>query len=136
MKLFRIKTVPKGNKLEDNLQGVADLFDGMEYGWKYEGIADLFNGLEYNKMSHFQRKVHKVLKVRRINGGQRDPIMKRRILGCSTNKYLNFVADTGSPVAIIPKSVAIKNKLTIVPTDEDELGYAGVSGKNSNRIMS
>ena len=54
--------------------------------------------------------------------------MKGRILGCSTNKYLRFIADTGSPVAIVPRSVAIRNKLKILPPDPDEPCYVGVSG--------
>ena len=113
--------------LGDELDGVAELFLGLDFGWGYDGISALFDGLSYNKMSHFQRKVHKVMKVFRIHGGQRDPLMKGRILGSSTNKYLNFIADTGSPIAIIPKGVAVKNKLSIMPTDEDEPSYAGVN---------
>ena len=66
--------------------GIYDLFNGLEYSWHYEGIEDLFNGLEYNKLSHFQRKVQRVLKVCRVSSGARDPIIKGRILGCSTNK--------------------------------------------------
>ena len=91
-------------------------------------MEDLFGGLEYSKLSHFERKVQKVMKVCRVTSGARDPTMKGRILGCSTNKYLRFVADIGSPVAIIPKSGAIRNKLEIVPTDPDEASYAGISG--------
>ena len=49
--------------------------------------------------------------------------MRGRILGCFTNKYIRFVADTCSPVAIVPRSVAIRNKL-----NPDEASYAGVSG--------
>ena len=45
LKLFRIRTVPKVSMLEDNLDGVADLFEGLEYGWGYEGISALFDGL-------------------------------------------------------------------------------------------
>ena len=52
--------------------------------------------------------MQKVMKVCRVTSGARDPIMKGRILGCSTNKYLRFVADTGSLVAIIPRSVATR----------------------------
>ena len=68
-----------------------------------------------------------MLKVCRVSNGILEPIMKGRILGCSTNKYLRFIADTGSPVAIVPRSVA-KNKLKILPPDPDEPCYAGVSG--------
>ena len=91
-------------------------------------MEELFGGLEYNKLLHFERKVQKLMKVRRVTSGARDPTMKGRILGCSTIKYLRFVADTGSPVAIIPKSVAIRNKVEIFPTAPDEVSYAGVSG--------
>ena len=54
--------------------------------------------------------------------------MKGRILGCSTNKYIHFIADTGNPVALIPRSDATRNKLEIFPTDPDEASYAGDSG--------
>ena len=128
LKLFRIRPISKVKIQEDNLEGVAELFEGREYGWRYEGISDLFEGLEYGKLSHFQRKVRTVLKVRRISSGLRDPIMHGRVMGCSTNKYLRFIADTGSPVAIIPQSVADKNKVSIFPPDEDEPEYAGASG--------
>ena len=121
LKLFRVREIsPPRVVLGDDLDRVAELFEGLDYGWGYDGISALFDGLSYNKMSHFQRKVHKVMKVFRIHGGQRDPLMKGRILGSSTNKYLNFIADTGSPIAIIPKGVAVKNNLSIMPTDEDE----------------
>ena len=54
--------------------------------------------------------------------------MKGRILGSSCNKHLNFVADTGTPVAIIPMSLYQRNKLEVVPTDRDEPEYKGVTG--------
>ena len=54
--------------------------------------------------------------------------MKGRILGCSTNKFNWFVDDTEMPVATVPHSVTEKNKLQVLPTDEDELSYAGVTG--------
>ena len=44
------------------------------------------------------------------------------------------MADTGSPVAIVPRSVAIKNKLKILPADEDEPSYAGVSGMKLSMV--
>ena len=50
------------------------------------------------------------------------------MLRCATNKYMNFIADTGSPVAIVPHSVAVKNKLEILPTNKDEPSYVGVTG--------
>ena len=49
--------------------------------------------------------------------------MKERILGDSCNKYLNFIADTGTSVAIIPWSLAERKKLKIVPADPDEPEY-------------
>ena len=64
-----------------------------------------------------------------MNNVNREPIMKGRILGCSTNKFVNFVADTGSPVlAIVPHSMAERNKLEVVPADKDEPSYEGVTG--------
>ena len=67
------------------------------------------------------------MKLGHINNVNREPIMKGRVLGCSTNKFINFVADTGSPVAIIPHSVAERNKLKVVPADKDEPSYEGVT---------
>ena len=46
----------------------------------------MFEGMEYNELSHFQRRVNRVLKVGRINNVVREPVMKGRILGCATNK--------------------------------------------------
>ena len=89
--------------------------------------ASLFNGLVYYKFSEFQRRVCRVLKVGRINNVNREPIIKGRVLGCATNKFLSFVADTGTPVAITPHSVAERNKLKFVPADEDKPSYAGVT---------
>ena len=141
LRLFWIKAVEKEEETIERVlvekkeaqdgvfyDGLYELFNGLEYSWHYEGMEDLFNGLEYSKLSHFQRKVQKVMKVCRVSSGARDPIMKGRILGFSTNKYLRFVADTGSRVAIVPRSVAIRNKLEILPTDPDKASYAGVSG--------
>ena len=119
--LFRIKVVEKKETDERVLvekkeadesvfyDGIYDLFDGLKYSWHYKEIKDLFNGLKYSKLSHFQRKVRKVLKVCRVSSRARDPIMK----------YIRFVADTGSPVAILLRSVAIRNKLKILPSDSD-----------------
>ena len=54
--------------------------------------------------------------------------MKERILSDSCNKYLNFIADTGTSVTIIPWSLAVREKLKIVPADPDEPEYNGVEG--------
>ena len=64
----------------------------------------------------------------RINSGRSDPTMKGIIFGDSCNKFLNFIAGTGTSVAIIPQSLAERNKLNIVPTDPDEPKYEGVIG--------
>ena len=94
----------------------------------FQGLYELFAGLEYGKQSQFEKKMQVVKKVYRVTSGSRDPIMSGRILGCSTNKYIHFIADTGSPVALIPRSVVTRNKLEIFPTDPDEASYAGASG--------
>ena len=49
-------------------------------------------------------------------------------MGDSCNKYLNFIADTGTPVAITSKSLVERNRLEKVPTDLDEPKYEGVMG--------
>ena len=91
----------------------------------YMGVAALFNGLVYSKLSEFQRRVRRVLKVGRMNNLNREPIMKGKALGCSTN---NFVADAGSSVAIMPLSAAERNRLEVIPADKDEPSYEGVTG--------
>ena len=91
-------------------------------------MSELFAGLEYGKESQFQKRLREVKKVNRVTNGDKCPNMSGRILWSSTNKYLNFVADTGSPVALIPRSVVTRNKLKIFPADTDEASYAGASG--------
>ena len=54
--------------------------------------------------------------------------MYGRVLGSSTNKYIRFCADSGTPAAFIPRSVAERNKLEIFPPDPDEASYASASG--------
>ena len=81
----------------------------------------------YNKLSAFQRRVNRVLKVGRINNVTIEPIMRGRNLGCATNRYIKFVANTGSPVAIVPHSVAARN-MEILPPDKDKPSYARVTG--------
>ena len=98
----------------------------------YDGLQELFAGLAYGKVSLFQQKVREVRRICRVSSGDRSPNMRGRILGSATNKYLNFVADTGSPIALIPRSVAIRNKLDICPPDLDEVSYAGASGSLVN----
>ena len=93
----------------------------------YNGLVDFVDGVEYSKLSYLQRRINRGLKVGPINNAVREPVMKGRILCCATNKYIRFVADTGSPVAIVPCSLAVRNKLKIIPTDEDEPSYAGVT---------
>ena len=94
----------------------------------YDGLHELFAGLAYGKVSTFQQRIREVRKVYRVSGGGRSPNMSGRILGSATNKYLSFIADTGSPIALVPRSVAIRNKLDIYPPDLDENSYAGASG--------
>ena len=90
-------------------------------------IFSLFEGLVYS-ISAFQERVRRILKIGWINNVRHDPTMKGRILGNSCNKYLNFIADTGTQVAIIPWFLNDRNKLQIVPTDPDEPEYKGVTG--------
>ena len=45
-----------------------------------------------------------------------------------TNKYIRFCADSGTPAAFIPRSVAERNKLEIFPPDPDEASYESASG--------
>ena len=81
-----------------------------------------------SKQSQFEKKLQEVKRVCRVTNGDINPNMSGRILGSSTNKYIHFVADTGSPVGLIPRSVATRNKLKIFPADPDEASYAGASG--------
>ena len=72
-------------------------------------IMALFQGLEYCRPT-FQKRVRSILKVGWINNVRRNPTMKGIILGNSCNKYLNFIADTGTLVAINPGSLAVRDK--------------------------
>ena len=89
----------------------------------FHKLFELFARLEYGKQSQFEKKLQEVKRVYRVNNGGRDPMMSRRILGSSTNKYIHFIVDTGSPVGLIPRSVATRNKLKIFPADPDEASY-------------
>ena len=123
IRLFRVKKQQKEEILSD------DRIDGKkEADESLEGIFELFAGLKYGKQSEFEKKIKDVKKVFRVQNGNGSPNMKGRILGSSTNKFINFVADTGSPVAFISRAVAIRNKLKILPVDDDEETYAGASG--------
>ena len=72
-----------------------------------------FDDLEYRKEqeSVFQQRVRRILKVGQVNTLRSDPTMRGWILGSSCNKNEKFIADTGTSVVIIPRSVAEKNKL-------------------------
>ena len=83
---------------------------------------------EVEGLSNFQLRVRHVLRVGRIKNMARDPTMYGRILGSSTNKFIRFCADSGTPAAFIPRSVAERNKLEIIPPDPDEARYASASG--------
>ena len=54
--------------------------------------------------------------------------MMGRIIGFCSNKNEKFVADTGTSVMIIPRSVAVRNRVEWFPADEDEPSYEGVTG--------
>ena len=54
--------------------------------------------------------------------------MKGRILGNSCNKFFNFIAETGTSVAIIPRSLAERNKLQVEPAVPDKPEYEGAMG--------
>ena len=99
----------------------------QEYVDFSSNIFSLFEGLVYS-ISAFQERVRRILKIGQINNVRHNPTMNGRILGNSCNKYLNFIADTGTQVAIIPWSLNERNKLQIVPTDPDEPEYKGVTG--------
>ena len=68
------------------------------------------------------------IKVNRIAEKASDPSMVGKILGYSGNKNIRFIADTGTPVAILPKNLALKNRVNWEPVDLDEPSYEGVSG--------
>ena len=90
----------------DFSSSIAVLFDGLVYGWPA-----------------FEERVGRILKVGRVNTMRSDPTMRGRILGISCNKFEKFIADTGTFVAIIPRSVVEKNKLQLGPVDPDEPDY-------------
>ena len=63
---------------------------------------------EAKKPSNFQHRVRHILRVGRIQNMGRDPTMYGRILGSSTNKFIRFCADSGTPAAFIPRNVAVE----------------------------
>ena len=97
-------------------------------------IKVLFDEDQNYGRSTFQERIHRILKVGRINNVKRYPIMKGKILGCSNNKCLSFLADTDTRVAIIPMSLAERNKLKVVPTDKDEPEYEGLTGMKLSMV--
>ena len=80
------------------------------------------------KLSEFQKRVHRILRVGRIKNIIKDSYMFGRILGSCTNKNIKSCADSGTPAAFIPISVAKKNKLEVFPTDLDEPSYEAATG--------
>ena len=58
--------------------------------------------------------------------------MRGRILGNYGNKYETFVADTGSPISIVPVNVAKKNGIKWWALDKDEPNYSGITGNQLN----
>ena len=44
------------------------------------------------------------------------------------NKYETFVADTGTPVSIVPVNIAKKNGIKLYELDADEPNYSGITG--------
>ena len=77
--------------------------------------------------SAFDARVRRI-KVNRIAEQAADPSMVGKILGFNGNKNIRFIADTGTPVAIIPKNLALQNRVNWEPVDPDEPSYEGVSG--------
>ena len=90
IKLFRVKELAKEEKIlnEEILVGEKE-----EQEICFKVLFELFAGLQYGKQSQFEKKIQEVKKVFRVTNGDRSPNMSGRILGSSTNKYLNFVAD-------------------------------------------
>ena len=62
----------------------------------YIGVQELFEEPNGGH-SEFQLSVHRILRVGRINNVNRDPYMYDRIIGSTTNKYIRFCVDSGTP---------------------------------------
>ena len=93
----------------------------------YTGIKELFTEPDEG-LSKYQHRVRHIMRVGRIQNMSRNPYMYGRITGSSTNKYIRFCADSGTPVSFIPRSVAERNKLEIFPPDPDEASYGSATG--------
>ena len=64
------------NRLFVNCIRVMEKDDGAVEEVCCKGLANLFDCMEYSKLSNFQLRVNRVLKVGRINKVAREPIMK------------------------------------------------------------
>ena len=93
----------------------------------FTGIKELFAEPD-DDLSKFQLRVRHIMRVGRVQTMSRNPYMYGRITGSSTNKYIRFCADSGTPVSFIPRSVAERNKLEIFPPDPDEASYGSATG--------
>ena len=65
-------------ELGDELEGVAQLFEGLEYSWGYEGISDLFDGLSYSKLA-LEDELEQVAQL--LEGLDREMSPPRVVLG-------------------------------------------------------
>ena len=96
--------------LPPEADGVREGGEGEQEEVSYIGVQELFEEPK-GRLSEFPLRVRRILRVGRINNVNIDPYMFGRISGSSTNKYIKFCADSGTPAAFIPRSVAERNKL-------------------------
>lgn len=111
---------------------LEDMFEEQE-GDQWDVLCSLMKANNFHKLaekgeSAFEAKVRRI-KVNRISEQAADPAMVGKILGFSGNRNIKFIADTGSPVAIIPRNLALQNRVNWQPVDPDEPSYEGVSGE-------
>ena len=110
---------------------LEDMFEEQE-GDQWDALCSLMKANNFHKLaekgeSTFEARVRRI-KVNRISEQSADPTMVGKILGYSGNRNTKFIADTGTPVAIIPRNLAVQNRVNWHPLDPDEPSYEGVSG--------
>ena len=108
--------------------GVKELFaeDRGQQEISYIGVKELFADPNEG-LSEFEYRVGHILRVGRIQNLSRNPYMYVRITGSATNKYIKFCADSGTPAAFVPRSVAKRNKLEIFPPEPDEASHSSAT---------
>ena len=93
---------------------LRDMFEEQE-GDQWDLLCSFMKANNFHRLakkgeSAFDARVRRI-KVNRIAEQAADPSMVGKILGFNGNKNIRFIADTGTPVAIVPKNLALQNRV-------------------------